>query len=209
MSELPAKDPPARSTLRRWLPLAVIVVLSIVAIAIGWNRKISFETLVRHNETVHAFILGNKITAVAIYVAIYVVAIALSLPGGLILTMSGGFLFGGLIGGTAAVIGATTGALHLLHGREERVRRAPGAARGTAGRETCRRISRRRVPLSPVSAAGAGVPVCPDQYRAGAGRRAAADVRHRHRSRHHPRDLHLRVSGRRARQRDPRAGRDL
>ena len=110
MSELPAKATPARSAVRRWLPLAVIVALSVAAIAIGWNRKISFETLVRHNEAVHAFILGSRITAVAIYVAVYVVAIALSLPGGLILTMSGGFLFGGLLGGAAAVIGATAGA---------------------------------------------------------------------------------------------------
>ena len=110
MSELPAKATPARSAVRRWLPLAAIVALSVAAIAIGWNRKISFETLVRHNEAVHAFILGSRITAVAIYVAVYVVAIALSLPGGLILTMSGGFLFGGLLGGAAAVIGATAGA---------------------------------------------------------------------------------------------------
>jgi uncharacterized membrane protein YdjX (TVP38/TMEM64 family) len=110
MSELPAKETPARSTVRRWLPLVAIVVLSVVAIAIGWNRKISFETLVRHNEAIHAFILDKRLAAVAIYLAIYVVAIALSLPGGLILTLSGGFLFGGLVGGTAAVVGATTGA---------------------------------------------------------------------------------------------------
>jgi len=111
MSELPADPTPARSTFRRWLPLIVIVVLSVTAIAIGWNRKISFETMVRHNEAIHAFIQANRITSIAIYIVIYVVAIALSLPGGLILTMSGGFLFGGLIGGTAAVIGATTGAV--------------------------------------------------------------------------------------------------
>jgi uncharacterized membrane protein YdjX (TVP38/TMEM64 family) len=110
MSELPAKETPAKSTLRRWLPLVVIIALSIAALAIGWNRKISFETLVRHNEVVHAFVLSHRLAAVAIYVAIYAVAIALSLPGGLVLTLSGGFLFGGLVGGAAAVIGATIGA---------------------------------------------------------------------------------------------------
>lgn len=114
MSELPAKETPARSTLRRWLPLIVIVVLSVAAIAIGWNQKISFETLVRNNEAVHAFIRDNKVTAVAIYFAIYVAAIALSLPGGLVMTMTGGFLFGGLIGGAATVIGATVGAVILF-----------------------------------------------------------------------------------------------
>ena len=110
MSELPAQETPARSVVRRWLPLVAIVAISVVAIAIGWDRKISFETLVRHHSAVHAFILEHRVAAVAIYVAIYMVAVALSLPGGLVLTLSGGFLFGGLVGGTAAIIGATTGA---------------------------------------------------------------------------------------------------
>jgi uncharacterized membrane protein YdjX (TVP38/TMEM64 family) len=114
MSELPAPKMPARWVLRRWMPLIVLVVLSITAIAIGWNQKISFETLVRHNEAVHAFIMTHRLTSVAIYLAIYVVAIALSLPGGLVMTMSGGFLFGGLIGGAAAVVGATAGAAILF-----------------------------------------------------------------------------------------------
>jgi uncharacterized membrane protein YdjX (TVP38/TMEM64 family) len=105
-----AEEPSGRPTLRRWLPLLIIVALSVAAIAIGWNRKLSFETLVRHNEAIHAFILGHRLAAVAIYVAIYVVAIALSLPGALALTLSGGFLFGGLVGGAAAVVGATIGA---------------------------------------------------------------------------------------------------
>lgn len=112
MSELPASpyQRPARSLVRRWLPLAAIVAVSVAAIAIGWDRKISFETLVRHHSAIHAFIQDNRIAAVAIYMAIYVVAVALSLPGGLVLTLSGGFLFGGLVGGAAAVVGATAGA---------------------------------------------------------------------------------------------------
>jgi uncharacterized membrane protein YdjX (TVP38/TMEM64 family) len=114
MSELPADPTPARSTLRRWLPLIIIVVLSITAIAIGWNRKISFETMVRHNEAIHAFVLAHTVASVAIYLAIYVAAIALSLPGGLVMTLFGGFLFGGLIGGAATVVGATVGAVILF-----------------------------------------------------------------------------------------------
>jgi uncharacterized membrane protein YdjX (TVP38/TMEM64 family) len=110
MSEQPAKETPAKSTLRRWLPLVVIVALSIAALAIGWNRKVSFEILVRHNDVVHAFVLSHRLAAVGIYVAIYAVAVALSLPGALVLTLSGGFLFGGPVGGAAAVVGATIGA---------------------------------------------------------------------------------------------------
>ncbi|HHI82488.1 MAG TPA: TVP38/TMEM64 family protein [Rhizobiales bacterium] len=42
---------------------------------------------------------------------IYVAVVALSLPGGLVLTLVGGFLFGWIIGGTATVIAATLGAV--------------------------------------------------------------------------------------------------
>ncbi len=42
--------------------------------------------------------------------AIYIVAVTLSLPGAAFLTVAGGFLFGLLVGASAAVIGATIGA---------------------------------------------------------------------------------------------------
>jgi uncharacterized membrane protein YdjX (TVP38/TMEM64 family) len=41
---------------------------------------------------------------------VYVAVVSLSLPGALLLTLTGGVLFGGLIGGIAAVVGATAGA---------------------------------------------------------------------------------------------------
>jgi uncharacterized membrane protein YdjX (TVP38/TMEM64 family) len=110
MSERPAPEMPARSALRRWVPLIIVVALSLTALAIGWNRKVSFETLVRHNDAIHAFIMAHRLASIGIYIAIYVVGVALSLPVGLVLTMSGGFVFGGLVGGAAAVVGATAGA---------------------------------------------------------------------------------------------------
>src|SRR5262245_16106023 len=85
----PARSTPARSALRRWLPLLIVVALSLLVMAIGGNRNISFETLVRHNEAIHAFIMAHRLAAVALYIAIYVVAVALSLPGALALTLSG------------------------------------------------------------------------------------------------------------------------
>ena len=46
--------------------------------------------------------------------AIYVLSVALSLPGGLILTVAGGLLFGSLIGGLAAVVGGDRGRHHRV-----------------------------------------------------------------------------------------------
>jgi uncharacterized membrane protein YdjX (TVP38/TMEM64 family) len=114
MSDRPVNQPPARSRVRRWLPLAVIVAVAIGVVALGGHRVVSFETLVRHHDAIHDFILDHKLLAVAIYIAIYIAVVALSLPGGLVLTLSGGFLFGGLIGGAASVVGATLGAVIIF-----------------------------------------------------------------------------------------------
>ena len=151
----------------------------------GGTGKISFETLVRHHDAIHAFIGANLAVAIAIYIAVYVVVIALSLPGGLILTLSGGFLFGGLLGGAAAVVGATIGATIIFM-----------IAKSAFGEH----LARRAGPLAEKLADGFRadafnyllflrlVPVFPFflVIRAGAGRRAAGDLRRGHRDRHHP-----------------------
>jgi uncharacterized membrane protein YdjX (TVP38/TMEM64 family) len=95
---------------RRWLPLAGVLVLSGVVIGTGLHRHVSFETLVRHHGEIHAFIVGHLIAALGLYVILYVVVVALSIPGALVLTLSGGILFGGMVGGAAAVLSATVGA---------------------------------------------------------------------------------------------------
>ena len=101
----------ARGTLvRRWLPLAVVALVSVVAIGMGWHRHLSVETLVRHHDAIHAFMAAHLAIAIAVYIAIYIAVIALSVPGGLLLTLTGGALFGGLLGGAAAIVGATAGA---------------------------------------------------------------------------------------------------
>ena len=50
----------------------------------------------------------------AAFTGLYVLAVAFSIPGALILTLSGGFLFGTLVGGSATVTGATIGALAVF-----------------------------------------------------------------------------------------------
>ena len=100
----------SRARLRRYAPIGVVVLAMVVVFATGAHRHVSLETLVKHRMAIDAFIHAHAIAAVAAYVAIYIVAIALSIPGSLILTISGGILFGLIVGGIATVIGATTGA---------------------------------------------------------------------------------------------------
>jgi uncharacterized membrane protein YdjX (TVP38/TMEM64 family) len=100
--------------LRRLAPLVGIAVVSIVVIALGWHRGLSFETLARHHHALRELIAAHEALAVASYVALYIGVVALSLPIGAYLTVIGGMLFGAVLGGTAAVIGASIGAVVIF-----------------------------------------------------------------------------------------------
>jgi uncharacterized membrane protein YdjX (TVP38/TMEM64 family) len=52
----------------------------------------------------------HHVLAVLAYIALYITAVAFSVPGAVFLTVAGGFLFGIAVGASAAVIGATVGA---------------------------------------------------------------------------------------------------
>jgi uncharacterized membrane protein YdjX (TVP38/TMEM64 family) len=100
-----------RLSLRRLLPLLVIAAASGIVIAMGWHRQLSFEALARHYEALRAFIAAHEATALLAFTGLYVAVVALSLPVGVYLTVTGGILFGALLGGTAVIIGATLGAI--------------------------------------------------------------------------------------------------
>src|SRR6266481_6108446 len=104
----------AKFSRRRLVLLVVVVVASGVVIAMGWHRQLSFETLARHYEALREFIAAHEVSAVAAYVALYIAAVALSIPVGVYLTMAGGILFGAVLGGAAAVVGATIGAICIF-----------------------------------------------------------------------------------------------
>ncbi len=70
----------------------------------------TFENLKQHREALVAAVRDNYALSVAIYIAVYILTAALSVPGALILTLTGGFLFGTLASTVYVDIGATTGA---------------------------------------------------------------------------------------------------
>jgi uncharacterized membrane protein YdjX (TVP38/TMEM64 family) len=107
-------DMGSRSGLGRWLPLGVLAALMALALAMGWHHYLSFKTIGLNYEALKAFIGQHFVLALAAYVAAYVAVVALSLPGGLVMTLLGGFLFGWLVGAPAAVAGATMGATILF-----------------------------------------------------------------------------------------------
>jgi uncharacterized membrane protein YdjX (TVP38/TMEM64 family) len=107
MSEPPSAAAPLA---RRMIPLIVIVLLAIAAYVTFGRGMISLEALVEHRAAIDAFVMEHRVLAVIAYIALYIVVVALSLPGATFLTVTGGFLFGLVLGASAAVIGATLGA---------------------------------------------------------------------------------------------------
>jgi len=101
---------PPRSLARRLLPAAVLVLLIGAGFLLAGHNGLSLEALIRHRVEIDDFVNAHRLVAVLTYIALYIVAVALSLPGAVFLTLSGGFLFGLAIGTAAAVIGATIGA---------------------------------------------------------------------------------------------------
>jgi uncharacterized membrane protein YdjX (TVP38/TMEM64 family) len=99
-----------RARLRRFAPLAVIVLGMAAVFGSGIHRHISLETLVRHRMAIDAFLNTHAVAAIAVFMAIYVVVVALSIPGALFLSISGGLLFDTLVGGLANVVAGTVGA---------------------------------------------------------------------------------------------------
>jgi len=95
---------------KRLLPLACLIFLAIVAVAMGWHEYISLDSFRRHQETLRDLVGSQPVLSAAIFVAVYVAIVALSLPGATIMTILGGFLFELVLGGILAVGAATIGA---------------------------------------------------------------------------------------------------
>jgi signal transduction histidine kinase len=91
----------------------VVLIALIVAVAIssGAAKHLSLEELHARRAELARFVHAHPVGATLLYMGTFVVVVALSLPGALIMTLAGGLLFGLVLGTAAAVTGASTGAL--------------------------------------------------------------------------------------------------
>jgi uncharacterized membrane protein YdjX (TVP38/TMEM64 family) len=95
---------------RVWIALVAIAVLAALHLS-GLGQYLSLETIKTYRETLTEFVARNLLVAAIAYVVIYTVAVAFSMPGAVFLTLSGGFLFGGLLATALTVAAATVGAI--------------------------------------------------------------------------------------------------
>lgn len=111
MSSEPSKPASALGLIKRFGPAAVLVAGLAAVIASGSLNHLSLHELRAGRFGLHAFVQAHPVQAVLLYLAVYVGVISLSLPGALIMTLSGGFLFGPWIGAVLADLGCSIGAI--------------------------------------------------------------------------------------------------
>lgn len=95
---------------RLWLALGLVALLAGLRAA-GVGEQLSVETLAHHRAALDSLVSRHFALAALGYLGLYVTVVALSLPGAVVLTLAGGFLFGALAGTALTVTAATIGAM--------------------------------------------------------------------------------------------------
>jgi uncharacterized membrane protein YdjX (TVP38/TMEM64 family) len=97
---------------RKWLrfvPIAVLAAGAALAYFLAGDY-LSLETVKQHRAALIDWRDSNLVTACMAFLAVYVIAVAFSVPGAIWLTMAGGFLFGTILAAVLTVFAATVGA---------------------------------------------------------------------------------------------------
>ncbi|WP_232823153.1 TVP38/TMEM64 family protein [Oceanibium sediminis] len=124
---------------RNWRRIAPIVAIAIAATIGFFNRDaFSFQTLADNREQLLAWRDSSYVLAACGYVLVYVVVVAFSLPGALMMTLAGGFMFGMFPGALLTLTGATAGATAIFlaarMGLGDALQRRMDASKGTLTR---------------------------------------------------------------------------
>lgn len=101
-------------SLGRLVPILVLLAGLGVFFALGWHKYISFDVLQENRQYLLDLVARYGVAAGLGFMAVYAVATAFSIPGGAILTITAGFLFGPFLGALYVVFGATLGASALF-----------------------------------------------------------------------------------------------
>lgn len=100
-------------TLKKRLPLIALVIAAVTA-AVFLRDFLTLDTLRTHRNTLIDLRDSHYVLTAAAYVAAYFLAVVVSLPGALFLTLAGGFTFGLWAGTALTVLGASLGAMGVF-----------------------------------------------------------------------------------------------
>jgi uncharacterized membrane protein YdjX (TVP38/TMEM64 family) len=106
----PVAPLPAQPAWRRFAAPGILLLLMAVGYVLGLHEYLTLEAIAENRASLEAFTRENWPLALALFMAVYVAAVALSIPGASVLTVAGGLLFGWVVTGTVVIFSATLGA---------------------------------------------------------------------------------------------------
>ena len=98
---------------KAWIKIAIVAVFALALgafFALDGQKYLTLETIKANRDSLLVFARDHRVAMLALAFAVYAAAVALSLPGALILSLTCGFLFGRWLGTAVIVAAATLGA---------------------------------------------------------------------------------------------------
>lgn len=102
------------SRTKRLVPVGLLAAAIVAYFLFGLNRYLSLDHLRANAQELRQFTDDHRFVSIAAFVATYIVIVALSVPGAVLMTIAGGLLFGLWLGAALNILAATTGAIILF-----------------------------------------------------------------------------------------------
>ncbi len=99
---------------KKLLPVAIIIAIFAAFFLLGGHKYITLESLKTHRQTLLDWAASHHLLAALIFMAAYGVMVAATIPGALVMTLAGGFLFGVIEATIYVVFSATLGATAIF-----------------------------------------------------------------------------------------------
>lgn len=96
--------------IKRFAPLSVLILVMLAVYFSGLTQYFNLEYIQSNKDSLDMFVKSNPYISAALFIGLYTLSVALSLPIATVLTLLGGFLFGSIIGTFYVVTSATIGA---------------------------------------------------------------------------------------------------
>jgi len=106
---------PVSQRIRRFIPLAIVLIVVALAYATGLTRYLSFAPIREHGQWLREQVREHYLISLLIYFLGYAALTTTAIPGAVFVTLTGGFLFGTWVGGFTTSTAATLGAVNVYY----------------------------------------------------------------------------------------------
>ncbi|MDA8561987.1 VTT domain-containing protein [Gammaproteobacteria bacterium] len=100
--------------LKRFLPLCMIIIGLICFFHFELNQYFTFEELKENRAYILLLVESHYFSSIIIFMALYIILVAFSVPGATFLTVTSGFLFKTWLGALYSLISATVGSILIF-----------------------------------------------------------------------------------------------